>query len=148
MLYRRHQPGRQARLAIPNVSEIFTRTSAPTSRHSPSLALRKSDSAGVVMMCHLVQQMCIACMSYGGEQFCPCRSWSSADGRCVLEYTTSGLPDVSTDLEPTDKHTLPALPTGVFFGVLCQACHGLFRARILHPLAAQWEVLGKVFVLS
>lgn len=99
-------------------------------------------------MCRLVQEMCIACMAYGGEQFFPCRRWSSEDEGCMWERTTSDLPDVSIDLEPTDTNTPRALPRGVFWGMLCQACHGLFRARILHPLAARWEVLGKVFVLS
>jgi hypothetical protein len=85
-------------------------------------------------------------MSYGGQQFRPCTHWSAEDNMCRQERTASDFPDLTTDLIPIDTTTSLPLSTHLFIGVLCQACRELFRAHMLHPLAARWEVLGILFL--
>lgn len=135
----------------PIASASFTRTSTFPSRPlcsvptSPNFWLDKPCIDTIVILvviCHLVQEMCIACMSYGREQFRPRTHWSSEDNMCMQERTAS----VTIDLKPRDTSTSAPLPPHLFFGVLCQACHELFRAHMLHPLAARWEVLGTLFL--
>jgi hypothetical protein len=65
----------------------------------------------------------------------------------MRERTGSGFPDMTMNIGPIDTSTSLLLPTPVFLGTVRQVCHELFRARILHPLAARWEVLSKLFLL-
>lgn len=101
----------------------------------------------LVPMCLFVPEMCLACMSTGAAQFYPCIGWSSEYGMCMQERTVISFPDINIDHDPTESSRSVPVHSQLFFGMICQACHDLFRAHMLHPLAARWEVLGRMFLL-
>ena len=63
---------------------------------------------------------------------------------CMQEHTTSGFADMTIEHGPADFNTSLPLPAHMVCGVVCQACHDLFRACMLHPHTARWQVLGNI----